>query len=79
MKYTLIGGITLKSNTGTTTYTGLKVIGSSYTENGIKDLWNKNYEACGGLLLVLDAEGRETYPEIIYDAIKHKAAYQIES
>lgn len=59
-KYSIIGGNPFTMYTGTTTYTSLKCIGLANTEDEVKAILDANYEACGGLLLVIDLEtGKE--------------------
>lgn len=65
-KYILIGGNPFTGYTGTQTFTSLKVVGSSNTEEGIKDLWIDKYDECGGLMLILDAETGKDATEVLW-------------
>ena len=65
-KFTLVGGRPTIGYTKTLTFIGLKVCGHAETEEEIKKLWDQHYEACGGLLLVLDEYGCECQPHTIY-------------
>lgn len=53
-RYIVVGGIPFRSYTGTGTYTGLKVVGSSNNKRAIKKLVKDSYDACGGLLTIID-------------------------
>lgn len=53
-RYMLIGANPFQTYTGTVTYTGLGVQASCQTIEEAKELWDKYYNSCGGLLLVLD-------------------------
>jgi hypothetical protein len=58
MRYIVIGGNPFKCYTGTTTYTGLSVIGTTKTLAKATQIANEAYEKCGGLLIVVDSNGR---------------------
>jgi hypothetical protein len=55
-RFIVIGGNPFRTYTGTTTYTSLKVVGESETEEGAGQIASEKYEECGGLLLVVDSE-----------------------
>lgn len=56
MPYVIIAGYPFKNHTGTTTYTFLYIAGKAETLEEAKKLANKEYDQCGGLLLILDLE-----------------------
>lgn len=58
-KYILIGGNPFTGYTRTTTFTSLKIVGSGNTKKEIQKLIKKNYDACCGLFIVVDAESGE--------------------
>jgi hypothetical protein len=53
-RYLVVGGRPFIPYTKTMTYTGLNVVGKSNSLGRAKALWRKKYEACGGLLLIVD-------------------------
>lgn len=56
-RFILIGGVPFRGYTGTLTYTELKEVGRVNTKKQLKDLMDKNNDACGGLFHVVDLEG----------------------
>mgnify|MGYP003532299364 FL=1 len=61
--YTIIGGNPFTGYTGTTSFTSLKVLGKTKRPQEVRDIVNKNYENCSGLILVIK-DGKE----VEYDA-----------
>ena len=61
--YTIIGGNPFTGYTGTTSFTSLKVLGNTKCPQEVRDIVNKNYENCSGLILVIK-DGKE----VEYDA-----------
>lgn len=58
--YIIVGGRPFTMYTGTTTYTGLSVVGNAASKEEAKAIVLAQYEECGGLLLVIDSEtGKE--------------------
>ena len=51
--YTIIGGNPFTNYTGTTTFTGLRVVGTTEVFQEMEEMVKNNWEECGGLLLVL--------------------------
>jgi len=59
-KYIVVGGNPYQSYTGTISYTGINILGSAKTAKEVKDIMNKHYDDCSGLILTIDLEtGRE--------------------
>lgn len=60
MKYSVIGGKPSLGYTGTMSFTALKVVGTANTQEEVEAIIKAHYEACGGLLLVIQlATGKE--------------------
>jgi hypothetical protein len=53
-KYIVVGGSPFTSYTGTTSFTGLSVVGHADSKEELDRLIKEHYESCGGLLLVID-------------------------
>jgi len=53
-KFLVVGGKPFTGYTGTTTYTGLSVVGTTNTLKQAKKLFQKKWDECGGLLLIID-------------------------
>jgi hypothetical protein len=53
-KYIVVGGNPFTGYTGTTSFTGLNVVGHADSKAELEELVAKNYDACGGLMLVID-------------------------
>ncbi|KKN19848.1 hypothetical protein LCGC14_0941740 [marine sediment metagenome] len=54
-RYILIGGKPFTGHTGTTSYTGLQVVATSDKLKGLQELYQYNWDICGGLLLIIDS------------------------
>lgn len=54
MRYVIVGGIPYTSYTGTGTFLGLKVLGSSNSLEEVKKIVDETYDDSGGLHLVID-------------------------
>lgn len=69
--YTIIGGNPFTGYTGTTTFTGLRVVGRTSDFKEMESIVKQSYEECSGLILVLfngeevkyDDEGRFIEPK----------------
>lgn len=59
VKYVLVGGNPFTCYTGTTTFTGLRVVGRYDTKEDIKNAVRTHGEECNGLLLALDSDLNE--------------------
>ncbi len=55
-RYLIIGGNPFQGYTGTTTFTGLRIVAVTDDRGNINRLFRKHYEECSGLLLVIDTE-----------------------
>ncbi len=55
-KYCVVGGNPFRCYTGTTSFTGLRVVGTTSSIKTAQKMYNLCYEECGGLLLVIDME-----------------------
>ena len=53
-RYLVIGGKPFRCYTGTGTFTGLVEVGKATTVERARALVKANYEACGGLLMIID-------------------------
>lgn len=63
-RYILVGGNPLRCYTGTTTYTGLRIVGRANTAKQAAALTKKLYDECGGLFLWIDSQtGEEGEPK----------------
>lgn len=63
MNNIVVGGNPFKNYTGTETFTGLRIVGSDDTLTGASRIYNDNYEKCGGLIMIINAQtGKEEYP-----------------
>lgn len=54
-KYIVVGGNPIRSYTQTLTFTGLTVVGHADSKEELATLVREQYDACGGLLLVIDS------------------------
>ena len=61
--FVVIGGNPFTMYTGTTTYTGLSVIGKTKTIKQAEKLIKKEYDVCGGLFIVIDLNTGEEVRE----------------
>jgi len=53
-KYIIIGGNYYRAYTGTGTFTSINVVGSTDSEEEVKQIVNDKCNECGGLMLVID-------------------------
>lgn len=51
--YTVVGGNPFTMHTGTTTFTGLRVVGTTGNFKDMRRLVEDNWDNCSGLILVL--------------------------
>jgi hypothetical protein len=58
-RYVVIGGTPVRSYTGTTTFSSLKVLGKGWDESQVKEVVERYYDPCGGLLCVIDLQTGE--------------------
>jgi hypothetical protein len=56
IKYIIVGGNPMTGYTGTTTFTGLDVIGTAHTKEEAESIFNAKHDQCAGLLMIVDAE-----------------------
>lgn len=61
--YTIIGGNPFTMYTGTTTFTGLRVVANTESFDEMEDIVREKYDECGGLILVLDNGKEMAYDE----------------
>ena len=58
--YIVVGGNPFRGYTNTLTFTSLKVVGKASSQEELKKLVEDNYEACAGLMIVIDSStGKE--------------------
>lgn len=55
-RYVVVGGHPFRMYTGTTTFTGLKLVGKTDSKEEAVELFNTHYEDCGGLLMIVDLD-----------------------
>lgn len=56
-KYILIGGNPFTTHNGTTTFTGLRVVGRYETQDDLARAIERHYGPCAGLLIAIDNLG----------------------
>ena len=55
-RFLVVGGLPFRSYTGTGTFTGLRLVGATDSDDEVAVLVNDNYDACGGLIHVFDLD-----------------------
>jgi hypothetical protein len=55
-RYIIVGGRPFTMYTGTTTYTGLDIVGTTDTLEDAGLIVREKYEQCGGLIVIINAE-----------------------
>jgi hypothetical protein len=58
-RYLVVGGNPIKSYTGTVTFSGLSVVGWLNTLEQAREIVTSHYDACAGLLIVIDTDTGE--------------------
>lgn len=59
-KYMVIGGNPITVYTGTTTFTGIRVVGANLSAEQANELAKDKYDECSGLLLVVNQNTGES-------------------
>ncbi|MGW8180641.1 MAG: hypothetical protein ACWGQW_18055 [bacterium] len=54
MKYIIVGANPFRMANNTLTFTSLSVVGNAKTKEEAYQVYEDNYDRCGGLLLVID-------------------------
>ena len=57
-KYTIVGGNPITIYSGTTTFTGLRIVGVTESIKEAKKIQEDNYDECGGLIITI-VDGKE--------------------
>ena len=71
--FTIIGGNPFTGYTGTTSFTGLRVVATVETYDEMKKIVDESYDECGGLFLVLENGKEIEYNE---DGTYKKSAHE---
>lgn len=68
-RFLVVGGVPFRSYTGTGSFTGLRLVGYTDSDDEVAVLVNNNYDDCGGLIHVFDLDNMEDLEDDFLDQL----------